>query len=603
MIQHKTQRTTSSLEKILATSSSRIPTFARYCLDVLVGNIPTSRLVFRAVERHIRDLETGHERGLRFDQAASARVIRFFRDYAPFQLAPFQQFIVGSLYGWKGADGFRRFRTCYAEIGKGNGKSPLVGGLEIYALAADRELDAEVYSAAVTKEQAKICHRDACSIRDHSAALRKRIQKHRDNLSVASTNSFCRPISSEHRGLDGKRVHFAGIDEVHEHPTPLVVDKMRAGTKARRQALIFLITNSGYELESVCYHWHEYSQKILEGILSNDAHFAFVCHLDACDECYSAGYMQPKSDCERCDSWLDEDTWIKANPGLGLIIQKKYLQEQVTEAVAMPSKENIVRRLNFCFWTNAETRAIGAQAWAACSGLRTGEDPIAWRARKIQELRGRRCGLGFDLGSTDDLTCTAYLFPKQNGVEKPVLLPFFYCPRNGVALRTQRDRIPYELWERQGFLKVTPGETRDDQFIRKDINDCARMFEIVEARFDPHRALLLLNELQQDGFSVESNAVSKRLQGHQQGFLSMHDPTDHFLNMITGQQFEHGGNPVLAWNADNLVVVTDAAGNKKPVKPNNHSSPKKIDGIVASILAVAAVDANPVMSRPRISRL
>jgi phage terminase large subunit-like protein len=593
MIQHKTRWTTSSAEKLLTTSCSKIPTFARYVLDVLTGNIPSGRLVFLAVERFMRDLEEGHKRGLRFDQAAAARPIRFFRDCAPFKLEPFQQFNVGQLYGWKGPDGYRRFRVAYLEIGKGNGKSPMVGGLGIYAMAADGEREAEVYFAATMKEQAKVSFRDAEIIYDNSPALQKRIKKHRDNLSIPANHSFCRPISSEKRGLDGKRPHFVGIDEVHEHSSPVVVDKMRAGTKGRRQALIFLITNSGSDRESVCYYYHEYSRKILEGTLENDAHYAYVCHLDACEECYRLGHVQPNAGCANCDSWLDEDTWIKANPGLGVIIQKKYLAEQVTEAVAMPTKENIVKRLNFCVWTQADVRAIGTQAWNACSGAGA-EDPVAWRARKMQELRGRHCFTGVDLGSTDDLTCTFDLFPKQDGVPKAVVLPYFYCPEDGVALRTQRDRIPYELWRDQGFIRATPGNVRDDSFIRKDLNARAAMYMIGEVRFDPYRALLLVNELQADGLKLE---------GHRQGFISMTDPVDAVLLMIKSAEFEHGNNPVLTWMADNLVVVQDAAGNKKPVKPNNANSPKKIDGMVAFMLAKAAADAHPIPDRPRCYRL
>lgn len=531
----------------------------------------------------MRDLVDGPGRGLRFDQDAAARPIRFFRDCAPFKLAPFQQFSVANIYGWKGSDGYRRFRTAYLEIGKGNGKSPMVGGLGLFALSADGEDQAEVYFAATTKEQAKISFRDANIIRDGSAALRKRIDKKRDNLAVIATNSFCRPISSEHRGLDGKRPHFVGIDEVHEHPNSMVVDKMRAGTKARRQALIFLITNSGYDRETVCYYQHEYSQKILEGVLDNDAHFAYVCTLDACDECYRNGHTQPKSDCADCDNWLDEDTWIKPNPGLGAIIQKKYLKEQVTEAVAMPSKENIVKRLNFCMWTQQDVRAIGATAWASCAG-EGAEDPAVWRARKMVELKGKKALSGVDLGSTDDLSCNALFFPKQKDVPKAVVLPFFYCPEQGVAMRTQADRIPYERWRQQGFLTATPGNVRDDDFIRKDMNRCAAMFEIEEVRFDPYRALLLVNQLQADGMTLVE---------HRQGFVSMTDPVDRLLTMVKSAEFEHGNNPVLAWMADNLVVIADAAGNKKPVKPSNPNSPKKIDGMVALMMAIAAADAHP----------
>lgn len=583
---------------------------ARYCLDVLTGNIPVGRLVFLSVERHVRDLIEGQKRGLCYDDAAAAYVIEFFENFLvfaegehagkPFIPSPWQQFVLAMLFGWKTADGFRRFRTAYLEIGKGNGKSPLAAGILLFMLIADGEESAEIYSAAVTKDQAKILFRDAENMRTASSWLRQKIAAHRNNLSVASTASFARPISSEKRGLDGKRVHCALIDELHEHPSDVVVNKMRAGTKGRRQALIFMITNSGFDRETVCYYQHEYSRKVLDAIIEADAHFAYVCHLDACEECQANGYTQPKEGCNNCDSWLDQDVWIKANPNLGVSIGVKYLDEQVQEAVAMPSKEGIVRRLNLCFWTQGEKRAIGAVAWARCSGLAREEDPVAWRARQFEQLRGRNCGAGMDLGSTDDMTSVVYFFDRQPGVAKPIVLPFFYAPEESVALRTQRDRIPYEMWRQLGFLKVTPGQVRDDDFIRKDINDCARLFNVKELRFDPHRVLLLLNQLQGDGFSVESNAHRNRLEGHQQGFISMHDPTSRVLTMIKNGDFEHGNNPVLTWMADNLVIVADAAGNQKPVKPSNPSSPKKIDGMVAFILATAAMDAHPVTARPRV---
>ena len=229
----------------------------------------------------MRDLSEGPARGLHFDTAAADRALNFFPDVLrlaegefdgqPFILQPWQKFIVGSLFGWKGADGLRRFRNAYVEIGKGNGKSPLAAGIGIYMLTADGEASAECYSAAVTKDQAGILFRDAARMVEVSPALKSRIAASGggkiQNLAHVASGSFFRPVSSEHRGLDGKRVHYAAIDELHEHPSSIVVDKMRAGTKGRRQALIFRITNSGFDRATVCFAEHEYSRKLVEGLL------------------------------------------------------------------------------------------------------------------------------------------------------------------------------------------------------------------------------------------------------------------------------------------------------------------------------------------------
>lgn len=559
---------------------------------MLTGNIPTGRLVFLAVERHLDDLrDGGSKRKIAFDDVAADRAIEFFEKFLrlaegehegqPFILQPWQQFIIASLFGWKGSDGFRRFRTAYVEIGKGNGKSPLAAGVGLFGLLADKENAAEIYSAAVVKDQAKIIFRDAENMRDMSPLLKKKIVKTVNNLSVVSTASFFRPISSEKRGLDGKRPHMALIDEVHEHPTALVVDKMRAGTKGRRQALIFEITNSGYDRETVCFNHHEYSRQLLEGLKDNDSWFGFVCHLDPCEQCRKQGKDQPS--CSNCDNWLDEDVWIKANPNLGISIKFKYLREQVMEALAMPAKENIVKRLHFCVWTQSETRAISAEQWRLCSGD-DASDPVAWRARKFAELKGKVCYGGGDLASTTDIASDTFFFPRQPGVEKPVLIPFFFIPEHAVQQRVLRDRVPMDVWVRQGFVFETPGSVIDYGFIRKHLKDFAAEYQLGEMAYDPWNALQLVAELEQDGFKMVK---------HQQSIGQLTDPTKHFLKMIIGAEFEHGNNPVLAWMADNLVVKSDASGNLRPIKPENPNSPKKIDGIVASIMAIGRMNANP----------
>ena len=221
---------------------------AAYCNDVLSGRVLAGQPVRLACERHLRDLETGPQRGLHWDLDAALRIFRFFSnvlrlaegDFAgkPFILQPWQQFIVGSLFGWKRADGFRRFRTAYNEVGKGSGKTPIAAGIGLYMLAPDGEPGAECYAAATRREQANICFQDAVKMVEASAGLSAHITKSGKkavyNLLHRPTNSFFRPVSSEHKGLDGKRVHYAAVDELHEHPTPQVVQKMRAGTKGRR---------------------------------------------------------------------------------------------------------------------------------------------------------------------------------------------------------------------------------------------------------------------------------------------------------------------------------------------------------------------------------
>ncbi|MEX0613905.1 MAG: terminase large subunit, partial [Pirellulales bacterium] len=386
---------------------------AEYAEKVISGEIVAGKLVRLACKRHMRDLEEGPKRGLRWDDDAAQHAIDFFENVLkltdgafagqPFILQPFQKFIVGSVFGWKGADGYRRFRTAYVEASKGAGKSPMAAGIGLYGLTLDHEAGAEIYAAAVTRDQAKILFADAEKMAQGSDDLAKELEFTVNNIAHPSSQSYFRAISAEARALDGKRVHMALIDEVHEHPNAMVVDKMRAGTKNRRQALIFEITNSGYDRNSVCYQHHVYSQQILEGIVENDDWFSYICQLDACG---AEGHRNPVPGCADCDDWTDESVWLKVQPGLDTIMPRKYMREQVAEALGMPSKLNIVLRLNFCVWTESANRWLGMDAWDQCADQ---VDPL--------RLRSRACWLGIDLSSTTDLTAAALVFePDAAGI-------------------------------------------------------------------------------------------------------------------------------------------------------------------------------------------
>lgn len=569
-----------------------------YARDVVEGRILAGRLVRLAAERHIRDLETGPARGLRWDLDAAMHAIGFFGylqlaegDFAgkPFELEPFQKFKTGSIFGWKGADGYRRFRTAYLEEGKGNGKTPWAAGVGLYGLVADNEHGSEVYAAATMRDQAKILFTDAERMVAASPHLAQTITANVNNLALLDTNSYFRPVSSEAHGLDGKRVHMALIDEIHEHPTSLVVDKMRAGTKGRRQALIVEITNSGVDRNTVCWHHHEYSVKLLEGSLENDSWFAYICQLDTCDECRKAGKENPTDGCPNCDQWTDEATWLKANPCLDVSITRKYLREQVREAVGMPSKEGIVRRLNFCQWTTTVTRWLPMEKWNAC------KEAVA----ALDELRERPCYGGLDLASTNDLTALALVFPPRDADEydalalvddpdaEPPELPWdvlVWCwvPEESASVRAARDRVPYLQWNKQtddlhpdGLIEMTPGDVTDYEFVRKRINDLAAIFDIKEIGFDPYNATQLAIQLgEQDGLTM----VEVR-----QGMVTLNEPTKFMERLVLARGLRHGGNPVLTWCVSNVAIRSDAAGNKKPDK---EKSQEKIDPAVATIIAL-----------------
>ena len=524
-----------------------------YAEAVVRSRVVANRLVRLACERHLRDLKSGAKRGLRFDEGRAERVMEFFPRFLrlaegahagqAFELQPWQQFIIGSLFGWLGADGCRRFRKAYVECAKGNGKSPLSAGVGLYGLLADGEEGAEIYSAAVTRDQANILFRDAKRMVQASPALSGRIEVNVGSLTILPTNSFFRPVSSEARSLDGPRVHMGLIDELHEHRSSLVVDKVQAGTKGRRQPLVLEITNAGYDRLSVCWQHHDYSIKVLEGTLDNDEWFAFVAGLDEGDD------------------WTDEKVWPKANPNLGVSVTLRYLREQVREALGMPGKQSIVKRLNFCVWTESAERWLDIAAWDGCG-----------ESFEPEDLRGQPCFGGLDLASTRDLTAFGLLFPRPDG--RYVFRVRFWVPEDTVRQRVERDRVPYDVWVRDGLIETTPGNVTDYDRIRAAIKDDAERFTIREIAYDRWNATQLVTQLQEDGATMVPFG---------QGYFSMNAPSKELEKLVTAQTLVHGGNPVLRWMAGNVSIEQDPAGN---IKPSRSKSMEKIDGIAALVMAL-----------------
>lgn len=518
------------------------------------GKIVAGPLVRLACKRHLEDLKHGPDRGLEWRVDLVHRAVNFFPEILrlaegefagePFALQPWQCFIVGSLFGWVGPDGYRRFRTAYIEVGKGNGKSPMAAGIGIYGMIADEEPGAQIYSAATTRDQAKIVWGDAHKMVEASPSLSSRIIKTVNNLAFPPLASFFRPVSSDASKLDGFRPHIVLADEVHEHPNDSVINKMRAGFKFRRQPLLVEITNSGVDRHSICFQHHDYSKKVLEGIVDNDSWFAFVCALDEGD-----------------DPFTDESCWIKPNPNLGVSVPHKYLREQVQEASEMPAKQNIVRRLNFCQWTEQHTRWLDMAVWDR-------------NKQKIaeSELIGRPCFGGLDLSTTTDIAACAFVFPIDDLF---AVLMRYWVPELNVRKRALRDRVPYDVWIREGRITPTPGNVVDYAAIRRDINLDAERFQLIELAFDPWNATQLATELGEgDGIQM----VKMR-----QGFESMTEPTKETERLLLADRVAHGADPVLRWMASNVSVKLDPAGN---IKPDKSKSTERIDGIVALVMAI-----------------
>ncbi len=541
-----------------------------YARAVVDGKVVAGRLVVLACRRHLDDLVHGKARGLVWDADAARHAIDFFGhlrhstgEWAnhPFDLQPWQAFVIGSLFGWKRADGLRRFRTAYVEVARKNGKSVMLAGTALYALVADGEPGSHVYAAATTRDQARIVFGEAERMVDASPPLRARVTRTVNNLAVLATSSWFRPLSADASKMDGLNVHFAAVDEVHEHPNPEIVQKLNTATGARRQPLIFEITTAGHDRHSVCWQHHEFSVKALEGSIpaeSTDSWFAYIATIDPGDD------------------WTDASVWIKANPSLSVTVKVEDLKRQVDEAREMPAQQNAIRRLRLNEWTEQVTRWLDMGVWDE-GGPPRGTSPAAVKVEMdalAERLEGRPCYGGLDLARVNDLSAFVLLFPPNGSSEKWTTLCRFWVPEEDILRRARRDRVPYDLWRDQGWLVATPGNTTDFAFIEQEILDLAGMCDLREIAFDRTFAGEIVQNLQDEGLALVEFG---------QGFLSMAAPTAELERLSVSRALWHGGHPVLRWNASNVAVRQDPAGN---IKPDKERSTERIDGISALINAL-----------------
>lgn len=552
--------------------STRRDPVTRFARQVLAGKIVAGQHVIGACVRHMRDLEFGFTRGIRFDASRALHAIDFFRhvlklnggefEGVPFELLPWQEFVVGSLFGWLSSGGWRRFRVAYIETAKGSGKSPLAAGVGMYGLVADDESRAEIYAAATKKDQAMILFRDALVMYDYSPHLARRLVgsgtgEHRWNLAYPETGSFYKPISADD-GQSGPRPHMALIDEIHEHKNDKVVEMMRAGTKSRRQALILMITNAGAGKLGPCWSYHEYAVKVASGTYTTDdaesaadSFFSFVCSLDEGD-----------------DPIRDESCWHKANPSLqhANLPGVKYLREQVNEARGMPSKESLVRRLNFCQWTDSESPWLGPDVWLG-----------AGREYDYRAFAGRRAYAALDLSSTTDLTALVLnIEPKQEG-EPWRLVPFAFLPDDDLSGREERDRVPYTAWKRSGHLITTPGRAVSKLEVLKHLIKLTSVFNILLVGYDRWR----IEDLKQ--MAADNDITLPPIRDFGQGFRDMSPAIDKFEEGLLDGSIVHPNHPVLTMCAANAVPVQDAAGNRKLDK---QKAIGRIDVIIGAVMAV-----------------
>ncbi|HUN14227.1 MAG TPA: terminase large subunit [Alistipes sp.] len=521
-----------------------------YAEQVRSGGIFACEYVRLAVERYYADLDRALDKGRYFDKKAAMRAIHFIEklkhtkgEWAGqrFRLEPWQQFVLWNIFGWKNADGTRRFRYAYIEIARKNGKTALSAGIGLYMLFADGESRPEVYSAATVKDQAKICFSDAVEI-VKATDLKNYLTPYRNSIVYELKGGTMKPLSSDYGTHDGLNPSCGIIDEFHAHKDSGMFDVIKSAFGARRQPLMFVITTAGFNKSGACYAYRENVIKVLRGVNEDDSLFGIIYTLD------------DKSERD------DPKMWIKANPNLGVSLSADYLADQVKDAKNRPEAVRNVMTKNVDLWVDAERTWILDDAWQKCIGTTAPAD-----------LKGCACWGGLDLSNVSDITAYVLLFHENDRFQ---LLPHFWIPEEKMLEKIRKENINYDKWVAEGYVTVTPGNVIDYDFVKADILRIVADYDLRTSAYDRWNSSQTIIDLQNEG--MECNPFG-------QGYGSMSAPTKEFEKLVLTGKIEHFGNPVLRWMLASTVVKTDPAGN---IKPDKEKSMQKIDGIVAAIMAL-----------------
>lgn len=509
--------------------------------------------------------------GCWYDSAAADRVVNFFHrllrhsvaEWAgkPFQLLEWQeQELIRPLFGWRRADGTRRFRRGGIWIPKKNGKSTLAAGIELYMLIGDKEIGAEVYTAANDRQQAAIIYKHVKRMVELSPTLRQRIGPKgiipsTKTIYDSQTGSTLMALSADAPTKEGLNTHALIVDEIHAMKARALWDALVYGGASRRQALILSISTAGvYDPVSIGWEQYDYARQIANGV--NDTDWSF---------------FQLIYEVEKDADWTSPDVWKRANPSYGLTVKTDAFAEECREAQAEPKKQNAFRRYRLNQWVQQLTRWIPLDVWD--ENWPADHAPVT-----AESMAGQRCDGGLDLGATRDLSAWVKVFECKDDSEALDVLARFWIPEAALSNPRNPNRELYQQWVDEGWLETTPGNVTDQDFIEAAIVKDAQVFDLRSVGIDKlFQGQQLMLGLADEGIEVFPIGQSAASQG---------PPTKELERKWNARKIHHGGNPILRWMADNCEVKEDSDGKLKIVKPNTPMDPRKVDGMTALVSAI-----------------
>lgn len=562
----------------------------KYSKDILDNKIPACQKHKWACERFLNDLKNQNTKHFPyvFNEQKANRFLKWMGLFKHSKgnlsgqyINPhiIQKFVFGNVYGWEHVDTkLRRFNKAFWQVSRKNAKSQGLAIVATYELSALGEMSSEVYCAGVKKEQSRIVWDEADNMIRNSPFLKKKFKTTYGRVQHIKSGSFFRALSKDDRKSgDGLNPQCGIIDEYHSHQTSEYYDILESGMAARRQPLMFIITTAGFELNNPCYRVeYQYLSKILNPSidLSNEEYFVLINELEK------------DNDGNLIDDIEDESTWVKANPIVADPTNEtgiNYLRSRVKMAKDEPEKLRDVLTKNFNVWVNvADNKYLDMEKWKNCG------------KREMPKCENIELIGGIDLASTIDLCSFSGVYIKD---DKVCVISHSFIPQETLHKKIKTDRVPYDLWFKQGWLTVTQGAEVDYRYITKWIENFERTnnVEINEICYDKWNATQFAHEMEDLGYTM----IEIR-----QGIQTLSEPTKKFRAMVYNNEIYHDNNPLLTWAISNAITKIDSNEN---IMLDKSKSIERIDPIASAINAftrsIVLFDNGVYDSRPEGERL
>lgn len=521
--------------------------YIQYAEDVLSEKIVTGNYIKLAAARFFR-LMSDERYEFREDKVEQVcEFISIIHHYTgkhagkPFILEAWQEWIVASMYGFylKGTNE-RLVQSAYIEMARKQGKSAFASALCLYHLIADGEMNAEVYMAANSKDQAKVSFNMASNFSKMLDPGKEFLDPYRDTIKYERTLSFLKVLAADSSKLDGPNASMYLIDEYHAAKNSGVKDVLQSSQGMRENPMAVIITTAGFDRLGVCYQYREMCTEVVSGLKEDDTLFIAIYCLD------------------KEDDWKDEAVWVKSNPNLGVTVQPKYIKTQVKKAINTPSDEVGIKTKNLNIWCDAE------KIWIKDDYILAASANV-----NLEDYNGLDCFIGVDLSSTSDLTAFSVMIPTT---EKMVWKTFYFLPE--AALTEKRFKELYGEWARQGALCITPGNVVDYDFILNKIMEIGQILNIVTIGYDSWNATQFVINCTEKGLPMEP---------YSQSIGNFNKPTKELERLLLSGVAVIDNNIINRHCFRNVVMARDKNGNTKPSKQFEE---KKIDGVIAMIEAL-----------------